>query len=311
MNQSSTRKLTEGAILIAFFAVLLLISTYVPLLSIVSTLFLALPFIVYSARYSLRESFLMLAAALGVSAIISTLLSLPLALMYGTVGIVMGWMIQKGKSKFNIFIASTLVLIANILLMFVVSLVLLEQNIVEQFFTLMNESMENSFALAASFGQDVTQIRTDWTSAVVLFESLLPTLIVFSAASVILFIMIINFPIVRRLKIDVPKFQPFREIVLPKSVIWYYLIVLIITLVSEPEAGSMFSLAIANLQIALELLMIVQGLSFIHFYSHLKKWNKGIIILLTIFGLLLSPFTRILGIIDLGFDLRHRLLKNS
>lgn len=307
MNQSSTRRLTEGAVLIAFFAVLLLISIYVPPLSIVLNVFLVLPFIIYSSKYSFRASLVMVAAAIGVSSILGSILAIPLAFAYSTTGLVMGWMIKEHKSKFMIFISSTLVFLFHVISQYVVSILFFEINIVDELFTEMDRAMIKWFELADSNNVDVSGMKETWSANMATMEMLIPTLLVFSVSVIVWIMLIANFPIAKRFNIEVPRFKPFRELSLPKSVIWYYLIVLITSLVSSPEPGTTFALAVINLQIGLELLMILQGLAFIHFWGHRKGWGKGRIAILTIFGIVLSPFTRILGIIDLGFDLRERL----
>ncbi|MFB1081534.1 YybS family protein [Jeotgalibacillus sp. JSM ZJ347] len=308
MNNTNTLRLTEGAMMTAFFAVLLLISVYVPVISIVSSLFLLLPFLLYSVKYSLRASLVMVAASIGVSGIIGGLFTLPLAIAYGTTGVVMGWLAQQGKSKFIIFIISTLVFLVSAVVQYLISILIFEINIIEEFFTLMNESLEQSVSMFTAAGIDTGDVQEQWAQNMQVIETLLPTLIVLSAALLIWIMMVINFPLVKRLaKRDLPNFEPFRNLSLPKNVIWYYLIILLTALVASPEQGTMFAYALINLQFGFELLLILQGLAFIHFYGYLKGWNKGLLVILTILGVLISPLTRILGIIDLGFDLRKRM----
>ncbi|WP_052137897.1 hypothetical protein [Heyndrickxia ginsengihumi] len=55
-----TRMLTEGAMLAAIFAVLMLVFLYVPIIGGVSMLFLILPFLIYGAKYPLKYSLLFL-----------------------------------------------------------------------------------------------------------------------------------------------------------------------------------------------------------------------------------------------------------
>jgi uncharacterized protein YybS (DUF2232 family) len=56
--------------------------------------------------------------------------------------------------------------------------------------------------------------------------------------------------------------------------------------------------------------MLLQGLSFVAYFTHIKKFPKAFLIIAVILTFLL-PFVlyivRILGIIDLGFNLRKRL----
>ncbi|WP_227395034.1 YybS family protein [Jeotgalibacillus aurantiacus] len=307
MDRQSTLRLTEGAILTAFFAVLLLITVYVPVISIITAFFLILPFLIYSAKYSINASLIMVGAAIGVSAIIGGIFSIPAAVAYGTTGIAMGWMVQQKKSKLTILLISSLVFLVNVVVQYAISIVVFEINVIEEFFTIMTESFNQSVTMFNNAGVDTEQVQEVWSQNMMMIELLLPTLLVFSVAVLMWITIAVNFPIAKRLKVDVPVFTPFRELTLPKSVIWYYLIVLLTALIGAPEEGTMFAYAIINLQIALELLMILQGLSFIQFYGHHKNWSKGLMVLVTILGILINPLTRILGIIDLGFDLRKRM----
>ncbi|PPA68496.1 YybS family protein [Jeotgalibacillus proteolyticus] len=307
MKHSSARGLTEGAVLVAFFAVLLLISIYIPPLALVVNLFLVLPYIIYSSKYPLKSTLIMVAAGIGVSGIIGSLLAIPLAIAYSTTGAAIGWMIKENKSKLMIFLVSTVIFLFHAITQYVISIFLLGINVIEEMFTVMDETYERFLAMSESSGIDVAELQSNWTTHMNTIEMLLPTLLVFGVAVMVWIIITVNLPIAKRFSIQVPKFTPFRELSLPKSVIWYYLIILITTLVSSPEQGSLYAMAVLNLQVGLEIILILQGLSFIHFFAHLKGWGKGLIVLLTIFGIVLSPFTRILGIIDLGFDLRKRL----
>ncbi|WP_083800963.1 DUF2232 domain-containing protein [Bacillus sp. m3-13] len=47
------------------------------------------------------------------------------------------------------------------------------------------------------------------------------------------------FLFIKRLKVKVSPFPPFRELMLPKSLLWYYLIVLILSIMA-PEEGDNF-----------------------------------------------------------------------
>ncbi len=60
----NTKFITEGAALLAIYAMLLLISMYVPILGAVVTFALPLPFILLTIRYKLSSAFVIFTAAL-------------------------------------------------------------------------------------------------------------------------------------------------------------------------------------------------------------------------------------------------------
>jgi uncharacterized protein YybS (DUF2232 family) len=304
----NTRLLTEGALLLAVFVVLLLISIYVPILWIISFLFLVLPFILFSAKHPFKYSLLMLIGACILSALLGTFLAVPLALASGTTGIVMGWFIKEKKDKVTLFIASSLTMLVNIVAQYALSIVLFDIDMIQDTIKLMKESFNQSADMLANFGQSVDgEVMEQFNNSIDLIGTLTPTLFLMSAFLLVLLFILVNFPILKRLGIDTPKFKPFREWKLPKSILWYYLLVLVLSITIQPETGSYYYTALINLLYVLQTLMAVQGLAFIFFYSHLKGWSKGLLTLVIIVSIPLLYIVRILGIIDLGFDLRQRL----
>ena len=113
-----------------------------------------------------------------------------------------------------------------------------------------------------------------------------------------------NLPVLKRLGVDIPKFPPFREMRLPKAVLWYYLVVLIVTLFFELDQGTFAFMVFANATIVLRGLLFLQGISLIHFYFYEQKWPKWAVILATIFAFPLQSFVLLFGVLDLGFNIR-------
>ena len=59
------RVLTEGALMLAIFTVLMLLSLYVPLIGTLAFFVLPLPLILFSSKYSIWNSILVLIGSLG------------------------------------------------------------------------------------------------------------------------------------------------------------------------------------------------------------------------------------------------------
>jgi len=96
----------------------------------------------------------------------------------------------------------------------------------------------------------------------------------------------------------------------PKSIIWYYLAVLVLSLFVETDASSFLYQAVTNLSYILQLVFTVQGAAFLFFFFHARKVSKAVPAVLTILCLLNPLFLlilRIVGIMDLGFDLRSKI----
>ena len=304
MQNQQTRKLTNGAMMAAVFTVLLAISVYVPLLNVVTTLFLALPVAWYSAKYDWKASALFAAVCLFLAFIIGGLLSLPLALIHVPLGLVIGLSIYYGKSKLFMFMGSGIVLLFSVMLQYLASIWLFGINLIEEMMTAIETSYAQTSAMMERFGAPNEDYDEFISQIMFSFETLLPALLVLSVFLVTWILLLILLPILKRLGTDVPKFPPFRDMKLPKSVLWYYLIVLLVPLLSDLQPGSMPYMIFINASVVLQFLMFLQGVSFYHFYIHQEGWPKWVTVLVSILAFPLLSFTSIVGIVDLGFDIR-------
>ncbi|KON85946.1 membrane protein [Sporosarcina globispora] len=310
---NNVHKLTEGAVLLAVFAVLLLISLYVPLLGTVSIFFLALPFIMFAAKNNRMSAIVFLTGGVLLSLIIGSFMALPLVLTFGLTGTVIGIFIRENKGRASSFIAGTLVFLTALLILYAAAVVLFDVNIIQEGIKMMKKSIQASEGMLEGFGQNVDKTVIDqFTAGLKMIETLTPSLFVMTSVICVFIIQLVSFPIAKRFGIQVENWKPFREMSLPKSILWYYLIAILASFLFNPSEGSYWFLALVNIAFMLQIFMVIQGLSLIFFFSHLKGWPKAVPVIAAVFTFLI-PFllyiVRILGIIDLGFDLRQRLGK--
>jgi uncharacterized protein YybS (DUF2232 family) len=305
-----THALTEAAIELALFAVLLLLALYVPFIGFIAALFLALPFMVFTMRHVLIPAWLLLAAALVVSGLIGSLLSLPMALMFGTFGIAVGAMLVKKKNRYLVLLIGALVFLANIVLDYVISIQFLQVDMIQDTLALVRESFDTAMRVMEGMGQTPpTEMKKQFEQAIVLISYMTPTLF-FVASFVLAYVtIIVSLPVMKRLKLPVGTWPPFRELSLPKSVLWIYVLVLVLSLFPLKE-GTFTYIAVLNVSYVLQLALIVQGFSFLYYAAYKKGIGKGVVVAGTVICLFL-PFllylVAIFGIIDLGFDLRRRI----
>ena len=304
-------RLTEGAILLAAFTILLLMTVYVPVLGTVVNFFLALPFMMFSARNNRKESFVFLIASLFLSLIAGSLLALPLTLAYGLTGIVIGDFIRNEKPKQAAFIAGSITFLINLVIQYVISIVFLNMDIIKESIQLLRESIDQYIKVVTSLSQAPNEaVAQKLYAAIDLIEILTPTIFVITSFLIVFIIQLVSYPILKRFGIVVVLGEHFRNFKLSKSMIYYFLIALLANLIIQPESGSYIHLALSNILFILLLLIVVQGLSFIWYFSYQKGLSKAVPILVTI-AMFLMPLILyivwILGIMDLGFDLRKKL----
>jgi uncharacterized protein YybS (DUF2232 family) len=306
----NAHKLTEGAVLLAIFAVLLLITLYVPVLNIVSNLFLVLPFIYFSWKNEFKSIFVFLVASLIIALIVGTLIALPATLLFGTTGIALGYLAQKKKSRFTMLLVASLVFLANVLVQYGVVVTLFDFNFAKEASTIINESFASSAKILEATGQpaqDMEVLKEQLDTMVQMIETLLPTMLVMGSLIIVFLLQLINFPVLKRFGLEYPYWKKFRDLTFPKSILWYYLISALLSIILRPEVGTYLNTVLMNVAYILQFLLVIQGLSFIYFYSHSKGWPRFVPIIATVLLPILLYIIRILGIIDLGFDLRKRV----
>lgn len=311
LRVKNVHKLTEGALLLAAFAVLMLMTLYIPVLGMVSNLFLALPFIMFAAKNDRKSSIVFFVGALLISFIVGTVLALPLTLLYGLTGIVIGDFIREKKSRISGYIAGTFAFLMITILTYAASVTFFNIDIIKESMQAIKLSMDQSKEMLDALGQTVDpKMMEQFEKGIDMLETLVPSIFVMASILIVLIIELISFPIAKRFGIEIPNWTPFRELQLPKSLLWYYLGVLIASLFFNPEEGTFWYTALINLAFVLQFFMVLQGLSLIYYFSYQKSYPKALPIIITVLTFLVPFFlsiVRILGIIDLGFDFRKRI----
>ncbi|MGM8212847.1 YybS family protein [Virgibacillus sp. W0430] len=308
MNQS--KKLTDAALLIAVYILLLTITVFVPFFSFFVLFLLPIPFVIYAYRYSWKPTLIMLIAATILSMFFATVISLPLTVLAGSGGIVIGYSLYRRLTPYEAWARGTVGFIAGLLIVFVATQLLLGINITDEIDVLVEESMKTSSAILEQAGLEQSEEQIALVEAQMsMMKNLLPVGFAVSAIILAFVAQWMSYKVINRLENKRLRFPPFREFELPVALIWIYFSALIISLFELDPSSALF-LAIQNVLYLVVLFLTLQGLSFIFFYMHHKKISKAVPIMIVIAALLLPPllyFVRIIGIIDIGFGLRKRL----
>lgn len=307
----NTKFITEGAALLAIYAMLLLISMYVPILGAVVTFALPLPFILLTIRYKLSSAFVIFTAALFITVIVSQPMNLVKTTMFGLIGIVLGYMYKKQKKPVEILMAGTLAYLIGIMLIYVASIKFFNIDLVKQMQNMFNESMTQSEKIVTAAGMPISKEQKElFAQFNDVLQTLFPSLLVMVSVCFSWITVMISSSVLRKLKHDVIPWPKFKDIQLPKSIVWYYVIFILLSTFIKVEPTSYLHMVFSNLYVIFALLLVLQGLTFIAFLAHSKGFTKGVPIISFIacmFIPMLFPLVTILGIIDLGISLRSKI----
>ena len=302
------RNLAEGGLLLALYTILLFITLYVPLIGTILMFVLPVPFILIALKQNLKWSFLFLAASTFMNIILGSIPAIPVTVMFGLIGITIGYYIQCNKSQLQMYIISVLIFIFGILAIFIGSMVLFDFNYIEETINMVESSLEQSEQMLTALGQEEGVTETI-SQNLELIQTILPSFLVICSIIMVGIIFLVCKPIINRFSDKKLIIGKVRDMQLPKSLLWYYLFIMISSLFFSEEDGQLIYTFLVNGIYLLQFLILLQGFSFIFYFSNIKGWPKGIPITVVVLSVLLpfAPFVRILGIMDLGFPLRKTL----
>jgi len=313
MNQS--KQMTDGALFTGIFILLLLMARFIPAFIVIAIFLLPIPFVLYTFKYSWKPSLLMLAAAILFTLFFETSVTLPLTVLVGIAGILIGTAIHQGLSPYETWGRGAIGFIAGLLFVVLFIQLVLQINWLEEIDIMVNDSMEMSQEIMGQYGiTDQTQAQELLKDQIELMQDLFPVVLALIAIVFAFLTQWVSYKLINRLENRQFRFPPFRSLRFPVVIIWVYFVALLFTFI-DLDPNSVFYLAVINIFTLTGVLMTIQGLSFIFFYANYKKWSKAIPILSVVLTLLLPflllYFVRIIGIIDLGFGLRDRIAQRK
>lgn len=309
-------KITEGALLTAIYIVLLLVVLFVPFIFVIGLVMLPIPFIIYTKRHNFRAGLIMLLVASSLTMLFATIVSLPITLLAGIGGIVIGRALHRQRKPYETWARGTLGFILGILLVIVLMYVVLDINVYKQTEQLIEESLSMTSSMMQKFNINIEereefeliadQMRT--------FPDLLPAAIAIMSILLALGSMWLSFKVMNRIDHEKLAFPPFKQFALPKGIVWLYIIALFTTLFVT-DTNHTFFIAALNMSMLIATLFVIQGFSFIFFYADLQKWSRAVPMIIVVVSFLI-PFismiiVRFIGIIDILFDLKSRLLQTD
>lgn len=289
---------------------LLLLSLLSPL-SIVTVFFLILPATILFATLNTR-SFLLHVLPVWLIAFIVHPVNLLLAVYFVIPALVMGWAYKKKRPALRTLMTGAGTILAEMLILLLIGTVFLHFDLSSYVHDIVKMTMSplkdvggnNPLVNDMAWTPEQMQMVSDATMQMIPFamivSSFMMAVITHSLAR----------PIIESSAFHVPKLKPAREWMLPRSLIWYYLIGVIIEVFARRADSPFLTMIAANLVPLLHICFMIQAIGFFYYLGHTKKWHPIVPLLIAI-PILLFPPMRIIGILDLAFPLRQFMTKSK
>ncbi|MCM3702600.1 DUF2232 domain-containing protein [Paenibacillus macerans] len=288
---------------------LLLLSLATPLI-VITTFFLMVPGVLLYTTLSTRAFIAHMAVVWLIAALVFGPLILLQAVIFIIPAIVMGYLYKKRSPAFRIVMSGTGVLLLEFILVLLISTVFFNFNLATAIEDMINAAVAPLQDVADSpmsgglvWSPELSQQFSSLTVRMVPFTMIVCSLLMAAVAHAV------SRPTLASLGHAVPKLAPIRDWKLPRSLIWYYLIGLLIQLFSGGVIQNGFlGTIVLNLMPLLQFLFMVQTASFFFFVAYHRKWNPVFPVLLVV-ALLFIPPLRIVGILDIAFPLRDMITR--
>nr|WP_249117792.1 YybS family protein [Bacillus safensis] len=297
--------------MMSIFSVMMLFYLYVPLLSIIFFLAAPIPIILYTIRHGLKKGIAAGAIGIVISFLIGSMAGLMSAPILIAVGLGMGAFYSR-RQPGNAIITGALIYLFSFLISFVVSVQLFQIDImsiakesIEQMMPIVESVLKQSGASEKDIAKQLKQFKEMQDMAL----SALPVALLIAVTLMAFVNHWFVRPLLKRFVSDMPVLKKFKDMRLPKSMVWYYLLTLLLMLI-QTEKGSFLWLVQTSAFQILFILVLIQGFSFLFYYCHEKNISKAVpifAIVLTVFFPPIGVIVRIIGIADIGFDLREKV----
>lgn len=307
-------RLPQTSLITALGILLCLITTYIPMLSILS-MALPVPYAIIGTLTDNKNSVLSLIATFFILIfIVNPIYSISICIISIVPGIFIGSAIRNNRqdnefNKFEPIYRGTIVTIISIIVFFFISNIVFGTNILDDFMNVLRETINLQVSIIKKAGislnegfnaSDIVNYITNILPTILFIQSMLVTFIVYGLEVFIL----------RRIRIvnlSLPKFTDFN---LPGNAVsvffTLYLLILFIDLIKVDYLHT--DLIMLNLQLVFNFMFMVQGISVSIYY--LKKWIRSSslkMVLISALILSIFGFTTVcfVGMLDSIIDFRR------
>lgn len=305
-----SKKVQEGVLLGAIYGLLLFVTVMVPGMELVTLFLLPIPFVIYASHHGYKASLILGGFVIPLALLLIFVISLPLTILSVLGGTMIGEAIYKKRNAYETWAFGTVGVTIGLLALFLMIQLVAQINIVDQYQVMVQESIATTESMVASLGielssEDIALIKEEMLK----ITTLLPSILVICALGIAFVAQWVSYKVLNLREDRKLKFPPFKFFLLPKSVVWIYFFAILFAWF-ELDPTSSLAAGVINVTNLVGLLLTLQGLSFVLFYSYKKKLNIAIPILIILVSVIILPaglyMLRILGIIDIGFGLRER-----
>lgn len=314
----NTKGIIEAGLLSTIIVVLMLITAYIPFLSILN-LILPVPVTILYLRHNYKVAI----SSVFVSGILVAMFYDPISainatLVYGITGMTLGYCIKGDKKLLFTIIMLSLAGAVSYIIMGLLYISILQPygvhgviNNINKLIEMYNNNMEQAKNFYKAMGMTPQQLATATRGLPVLTLEVIKLLAPAMILLTLIFSALINYTIaksiLKKLKYRVREFKPFSQFYINNRVGAVAIILFCIALLLQIRNMAIGVYTVSFLTIIIRMVFLIDGLALTTFYLRSKfKLSKIVVVLILVFASLqFESIFFMLGLIDLILDFRH------
>jgi uncharacterized protein YybS (DUF2232 family) len=317
----NTNGVVEAGFMAVFITVILIVATYVPLLSFLGTLVLPIPIVVLFLRQDLKTT----VACIIVSTIVTSMafdpiMSIKASINYSLIGLTLGYCIKSKKTSYFTIMALTLACITSNILTIVFLSIFIEKT------NLLNTIKESMNIIVSSFNSSIEDVKNMYKSMGMSNEQLkamddmlaminVETLLIFIPACIIGYSLLsayINYfvsrEILKKLRYDIVPMAPFSEFYVTNLVGAFLIALICIGIILSGKNVAWGAYLSKSLSAVMGIILQLNGIAATAYFLRRKKLlsiRSTFFIILFSFLLGLTNVYFIIGFSEMILDFRR------
>lgn len=282
-------------------AIVLLLMMTIPVINILASVLIMVPFIVLYTTLPRKLFALYVVITLGLAYALMGPAVLIFGLFFLVPSIVAGHMYQRKAQARTVLTVTTIVLLAQMLLELLLFSAILRVSLVSE--------------LGNLFRNSVRELGQQGLMPPVWNDAMTDALIKLMMQSIPLVFIILSFVLAvsahwisrrvlnRAYGQEISGMPHAKDWMMPKSLVFYYVAALILELFMTGDHNSYISVVLINMIPLLRLVFAIQTVGFFFFVADQKRWHKAVPLLLAVPVFLFPPLS-LIGVLDTAFPIR-------
>ncbi|MBF8982308.1 YybS family protein [Lutibacter sp. B2] len=310
--QNKTRALIEAAMMTALTSIFAIVRIYIPILTFIS-FFIPVPLTILGKKHGLKFTIIsVFASGMIIGMFTEPIYSIFITILYGSVSVAMGYMMNKKYKPSKILLSTMLVAIISLALCIQMASKISGIDMVGQMIDMFDQAINMNISLQEKIGTDqaqMEQMKVMLENMLQMMKMMIPFMVISAGG----FLAYINYRlttyVLKRLGHKVEALPPIREVRLPKSIVMGTFLIMGLTIMTKNLGFANYTTLVLNVFLIFQFIYLIQGVAVVSYFMHSYKLRKPLRIFIYIF-LLLNQMTAfmlaIIGFIDAIIDVRNR-----